>query len=464
MSNEKTEKLSSKLMMKREHFSVSHAGEVEAADAYCEGYKAFLNAAKTERECADWFSKKAEEAGFEPFDPKKTYAPGSKVYLNNRGKAVILARIGTESLEKGVRIVASHIDAPRLDLKPVPLYEENEIAYFKTHYYGGIRKYQCVTIPLSLHGVIIRADSSKVNVRLGEEEGEPRFVLTDLLPHLSKEQNKRTLPEGIKGEEMNVLIGSRPFADDEESEKTKLNVLDLLYKKYGVTEDDFVSAELEVVPAFKAEDIGFDRSMIGAYGHDDRVCAYPGFTALLDAEKTDKTAVMVLADKEEIGSEGNTGLNSNYLMYFIADLAKSQGLEPRHVLSASSCLSADVTAAYDPTFSSPFEKLNATFINHGTAFAKYTGARGKSGTNDAGAEYVAEIRSIMDGANVHWQIGELGKVDEGGGGTVAMYISKLNVNVIDIGVPVLSMHSPYEVVAKSDVYSTYRACRAFFEA
>ncbi len=457
------EALKEELFRKNEHFILRFdADETANTDAFCEGYKAFLNEAKTERECAAWIIRRAESAGFSAFDPEKTYAAGDKVYFNNRGKAVILCVFGKQSVKNGVRIVASHIDSPRLDLKPTPLYESDEIAYFKTHYYGGIRKYQWVTIPLSLHGVFVKKNGETVTVRLGEEPGEPQFVVTDLLPHLAQEQSKRTLSDGIKGEELNILIGSRPFKSDEGSELVKLNILKLLSEKYGITEDDFISAELELVPAFEARDIGFDRSLIGAYGHDDRVCAYPAMEALLAAGLPEKTSLTVLTDKEEIGSEGNTGLNTSYLRDFITELALQAGVPVHRVLAKSSCLSADVNAGYDPTFPQVHDKNNAAFLNHGAVITKYTGARGKSGSSDAHAEFLGWVRAALDSENVCWQIGELGKVDEGGGGTVAMFVASMNVDVVDLGVPVLSMHAPFELVAKADVYSTFRACKAYF--
>ncbi len=467
MEKEKSaaEALKEELMMKKEHFSVAMSEEeVAKADKFCEGYMDFLAKGKTERECVDYIIEKAEKNGFAPFDKTKTYKPGDKVYVNNRGKSVILALMGKQGAKNGVKIVASHIDSPRLDLKPTPLYEDSELAYFKTHYYGGIKKYQWVAIPLSLHGVIIKADGTSVKVNIGEKEGEPKFVVTDLLPHLGREQGQRTLSEGIKGEELNILIGSRPFKDDKGSELVKLNILKLLNEKYGIIEKDFISAELELVPAFPVADIGFDRSLIGAYGHDDRVCAYPAFEAVFASDIPERTAIAVLSDKEEIGSDGNTGLNSAYLKYFVEDLAQLDGVDGRDVLSKSECLSADVNAGFDPNFPSVHDRYNCCALNHGAVITKYTGARGKSGTSDASAEFVGKIRRILDGANVSWQIGELGKVDEGGGGTVAMYIANLGVDVVDLGVPVLSMHAPYEIVSKTDVYSTYRACFEFFKA
>lgn len=464
--SEKTqaEILKDELCLKKDHFEFFSPEETEKCDEFCSGYMEFLGTAKTERECNTYVIEKAKNEGFRPFSPYERYNAGDKVYLDNRGKALILAVMGQKGVSEGAKIVASHIDSPRLDLKPTPLYEDCELAYFKTHYYGGIRKYQWTAIPLSLHGVLVKADGTSVCVNIGEKEGEPKFVITDLLPHLAKEQAKRTLSEAIKGEELNILIGSRPFKSDSGSELVKLNILKILNEKYGVIEKDFISAELELVPAFPVSDIGFDRSLIGAYGHDDRVCAYPGVEALFEVEAPEHTTIMVLADKEEIGSDGNTGLNSAFLKYFICDLAEMEGLKGRHVLSMSQCLSADVNAGFDPTFPSVHDKNNAAFINHGVVLTKYTGSRGKSGSSDASAEFVGFVRRVLDGAGVCWQTGELGKVDEGGGGTVAMYVANLGIDVVDLGVPVLSMHAPYEVVAKADVYSTYKACKAFFES
>ncbi len=466
-NKEKTDakKLAQKLLVDRKNGCEKMTEDtLENADQYCEGYKAFLNGVKSEREAVDFAVAEAEKAGFVPFDASKKYAPGDKVYYNNRGKAVILAVMGTEGCRGGVRIAASHIDSPRLDLKPHPLYEKNDLALFKTHYYGGIKKYQWTTIPLSMHGRIILKNGTRVDVNIGEQEGEPQFCVTDLLPHLADDQMKKTLNKGVEGENLNILIGSRPIRTDKGDNLVKLNVMNLLHEKYGMTEEDFVSADLEFVPAFRAVDVGFDRSMIGAYGHDDRVCAYPALTAVLNVKQPKKTVVTVLADREEIGSYGNTGLDSEFLRYFIADLAQAEGLEARHVLSLSQCLSADVTAAFDPNYPDAYEALNANYLNCGVGVAKYTGARGKSGTSEATAEFVAEVRSLFDKNDVLWQIGEMGKVDLGGGGTVALYIASLNVDVIDIGVPVLSMHSPFEVVSKLDVYMTYRGILSFYEA
>lgn len=436
---------------------------LQKADSYCEGYKAYLDAAKTEREAVEEAVKLAEAKGFVPFEIGKKYNAGDKVYFNNRGKTIAFAVIGKETADKGINITAAHVDSPRLDLKPNPLYEEVDFALFKTHYYGGIRKYQWVAIPLALHGVFALKDGSTIKVSIGEKDDEPKFVINDLLPHLSAEQDKRTLAGGIKGEELNVLVGSHPFKDDEGSELVKLNILKLLNEKYGITEEDFLSAELEIVPAFKASDLGFDRSLIGAYGQDDRVCAYPALTAILDVEVPEKTALAILADKEEIGSCGNTGLESRFLSHVIGDIATMQDVDATVALRKSKCLSADVNAGLDPTFQDVMEKRNASMLNYGVVVTKYTGARGKSGTSDASAEYVAEVRNMLDNANIIWQTGELGKVDIGGGGTVAMFIANLGVDVVDLGVPVLSMHAPYETTSKLDVYMCYRAMYEFMK-
>ncbi len=447
-----------------------HAGirmdeaELAKCSAFCENYKGFLDKAKTEREAVDFMMEQLGAEGYVPFVPGMALQAGDRVYLNNRGKALILATIGTAPISEGVRLCAAHIDSPRLDLKQHPLYEDNEIAFFKTHYYGGIKKYQWPTMPLSLHGVVIRKDGSSVTVNIGEDAGDPVFCITDLLPHLATNQMKRTLNEGIKGEELNIVVGSMPFRDDSESELVKLAVLDILHEKYGIIEDDFISAELEAVPAYPAKDVGFDRSMIGAYGHDDRVCAYPAFVAALGCKNPVHTSVTILTDKEETGSDGNTGLCSSYLKYFLCDLAECFGCNGRAVMSASQCLSADVNAAFDPTFSDVLERNNCAYFNHGVCVTKFTGARGKSGTSDASAEFVGTIRSLLDANGVIWQTGELGKVDMGGGGTVAAYIANLNIDTIDVGVPVLSMHAPYELVAKTDVYSAYKAFVAFLES
>lgn len=433
----------------------------DAIEDYCQDYKTFLDRGKTERECVSEGIRLAEERGFRPYSRGMDLKPGDKIYYSNRGKMLLLAVIGSEKLDHGAQITAAHIDSPRLDLKPNPLYEEAELAYFKTHYYGGIRKYQWVTIPLELRGVVATADGRVIPVTIGEGD-EPKLVINDLLPHLSAEQNKKTLAEGINGEQLNLLLGSRPMAGSD-TDAVKLAVMKRLYEKYGITEEDFISAELEAVPAGKAVDIGLDRSMIGAYGHDDRVCAYAALRALMDLEQTPaKTAVCILADKEEIGSDGVSGMQTAAFDTFMEDLCQSQGVALRVCLERSFCLSADVTAAYDPNFGDVFEKRNAARLNYGVGLCKYTGARGKSGSSDASAEVVAYTRRILDEAGVIWQMAELGKVDAGGGGTVALFMANRNIDTIDAGVPVLSMHAPFETVSKLDCYMTYQAMLAVY--
>ena len=430
---------------------------------YCEGYKTYLDNAKTEREAVKTAIELAEQKGFVPFVIGKKYNAGDKVYFNNRGKTVAFAVIGKQKADNGVNITAAHVDSPRLDLKPNPLYEELELALFKTHYYGGIKKYQWTALPLALHGVFAKKDGSVIEVNIGEDDADPKFVINDLLPHLAREQNKRTLSDGIRGEELNVLVGSMPFKSDEGSELVKLNILNILNEKYGITEEDFLSAELEIVPAAKACDIGFDRSLVGAYGQDDRVCAYPALTAVLEIESPEKTAIAILTDKEEIGSMGNTGLKSDFLSHVIHDICIMQGCDETVAKRNSKCLSADVNAGTDPTFQDVMERRNASFLNYGVVVTKYTGGGGKGSTSDASAEYVAEIRALLDNAGIIWQTGELGKVDAGGGGTVAMYVANLGIDVIDLGVPVLSMHAPYETTAKLDVYMCYRTMYEFMK-
>ena len=436
---------------------------IENMQKYCEGYKAYLDDAKTEREAVTTAITMAEAKGFVPFVIGNKYNAGDRVYFNNRGKTVAFAVIGKDSADKGINITAAHVDSPRLDLKPNPLYEELELALFKTHYYGGIKKYQWTALPLALHGVFAKKDGSVVEVNIGEDDADPKFVINDLLPHLAREQSKRPLNEGIRGEELNVLIGSMPFKSDEGSELVKLNILKILNEKYDITEEDFLSAELELVPAAKACDIGFDRSLVGAYGQDDRVCAYPALTAILEVEAPQKTAIAILTDKEEIGSMGNTGLQSDFLPHVVHDICVMQGCDETVALRNSKCLSADVNAGTDPTFQDVMERRNASFLNYGVVVTKYTGGGGKGGTSDASAEYVAEVRAMLDNANIIWQTGELGKIDAGGGGTVAMYVANLGIDVIDLGVPVLSMHAPYETTSKLDVYMCYRAMYEFMK-
>ena len=438
------------------------SSQIEAADAFCEPYKVFLDQAKTEREAVQTAISLAEQAGFVQFDPDKRYSAGDRIYTINRNKNILLAVIGTEGCKNGVRLAIAHIDSPRLDLKPNPLYEANDLALFKTHYYGGIKKYQWAAIPLALHGTVVLKNGEAIRVCLGEKAGDPCFCVTDLLPHLAQEQMTKTMAKSFTGEDLNVLVGSRPFKDDKEAELVKLNIMRLLNENYGITEADFLSAELELVPAFSARDVGFDRSMIGGYGHDDRVCAYPALMAALHCKAPKNTVVTVLVDKEETGSDGNTGMQSDFMKYFIFDLAKSEGQEGYRVLSKSRCLSADVNAAFDPTYASVFEANNASYINKGVVITKYTGHGGKYGTSDASAEFMAQIRQMLDKEKILWQTGELGKVDLGGGGTIAKYVANLNVDVVDLGVPVLSMHAPFEVVSKTDVYMAYKAFFVFF--
>ena len=431
-------------------------------EAYCTAYKAYLDAGKTERCCVKESIRQAEALGFRAYERGMTLKPGDKVYRNNRDKMLMLAVIGTAGMEHGARITAAHIDSPRLDLKPNPLYEEAELGYLKTHYYGGIRKYQWVTIPLELRGVVALRDGQVVEVAIGEGE-EPKLVINDLLPHLGAEQSKKTLAEGIGGEQLNILIGSRPMEGDD-TERVKTQLLRLLYEKYGFTEEDFISAELEAVPAVNAVDIGLDRSMIGAYGHDDRVCAYAALKALFDMEKVpEKTAVCVLADKEEIGSDGVTGMQTAAFDSFMDDLCEALGTPLKACLERSFCLSADVTAAYDPNFGDVYEKRNSARLGYGVGLCKYTGSRGKGGASDASAEVVAFARRVFDEAGALWQMAELGKVDAGGGGTVAKYMANRNIDTLDAGVPVLSMHAPFETVSKLDCYMTYKAMKAIYE-
>ena len=439
------------------------AEDEKAMEAYCEDYKDFLNHGKTERLCVEYCIELAEKKGFKAYEAGMKPSAGDKVYFNNRGKGIMLAVIGSEDLSHGANIGAAHTDAPRLDVKPRPLYEEAEMAYLKTHHYGGIRKYQWPTIPLSLHGVIFRADGSQVDVCIGEKDDDPVFCITDLLPHLGAKQSAKTLAEGITAEDLNVLIASTPIADKDTEKRVKLNVLAMLNEAYGITERDFTRAEIEVVPAHKARDIGLDRAMIGAYGHDDRVDAYPALMAEIGVKNPAYTSVCVLTDKEETGSDGVTGLNSMYTFHFLQQLCTGQGADYITACKAAKCLSADVTAAYDPTFADAFEPDNGTYAGRGVAVYKYTGSRGKGGTSDASAETVSYLTRLMDKNNIVWQIGEMGKLDLGGGGTVAKYVANQDIDTIDIGVPVLSMHAPFEVVSKADVYMAYLTFKAFCE-
>ncbi len=463
MNDERKTQREKLLSQRKNGYDRVPAQEIPAMERYCSLYKTFLHRGKTERECARVAVELAEKAGFKPYERGMELKPGDRIYRVNRGKSVMLAVIGKQSLEKGAQIVAAHIDSPRLDLKPNPLYEDSELAFFKTHYYGGIRKYQWVTIPLELHGVVAKKDGTVVEVRLGEDQ-EPKFVITDLLPHLGGEQGKKPLNEAVPGESLNILLGSCPSGEEDEKDRVKMQILEKLYEKYGITEDDFTSAELEAVPAAAPTDIGLDASLIGAYGHDDRVCGFAALQGILELAEPEKTAVCMLADKEEIGSMGVTGMQSAAFDTFLHDLCDGQSVPLRACYENSFCLSCDVTAAYDPNFPEVFEKRNAAFVNYGVGLCKYTGARGKSGASDASAETVAYVRRVLDEADVLWHISELGKVDAGGGGTVAMYMANRNIATLDAGVPVLSMHAPFETVAKLDCYMTYKACKAIYEA
>lgn len=457
----------SKLAYKRTNvYETADEKTMKEIFAYAEKYKNFIDTAKTEREACAYVVAEAEKNGYKPFEFGVKLKAGDKAYYNNRGKNVYLIRVGTNDVKQdGIRIVASHIDSPRLDLKQVPLYESDGVALGKTHYYGGIKKYQWTTIPLALHGTVVLGDGSKVDVVIGEDETDPVFYISDLLPHLSQKQNVKPLAEAFTGEDLNIWLGNIPYtaAKDDGDKTVKENLLHILYARYGIKEEDFLSAELSLVPAYKARDIGFDRALIGAYGHDDRVCSFPAYTALLDAESQDKTVMVVLADKEEIGSEGNTGMQCAVFDDLIDAIAQSFGTTSAVIRAKSKCLSADVNAAYDPNFKDVTEPMNSTYLSCGAGLTKFTGARGKSGSNDASAEFMAEVRKEFNDAGVIWQTGELGKVDQGGGGTVAKYIANRNIDTVDIGVAVVSMHSPYEVISKADVYEMYLACKAFIK-
>ena len=454
------EKLSYK---KKNVFEAASSTEIKEIFDYSVGYMQYLDGAKTEREATDLTREMAEKNGFIEYKFGDKLAVGQKRYLNNNGKSIILFTVGSNDIEaEGIRIVASHIDSPRLDLKQIPLYEDSGMAFFKTHYYGGVKKYQWTAIPLALHGVVVKADGEVVKVKIGEDECDPVFYINDLLPHLGSKQSQEPLGKAISGESLNIVVGGLPYSDDDVSDKIKLTVLSILNDKYGFTEEDFISAELSLVPAFRARDIGFDRALIGAYGHDDRVCSYPAITALFDTE-TDRSVMVVLADKEEIGSVGITGMQSDVLVDLMVKIAEAKGADPIVVRSKSKCLSADVTAAFDPNFADVYEKRNSAMLSCGTCMSKFTGSRGKSGTNDASAELVGFIRRLFADNGVIWQTAELGKVDAGGGGTVAMYIANHNIETVDLGVPVISMHAPYEVISKADLYSTYKAFVAFIK-
>ena len=476
MSEEKTQgQILEEKLTKKWDFIWEQVDEKEEQAIYdfAKGYMAFLDAGKTERLATKESIRLAEAMGYEPLEAflksgKKPEA-GTKVYANNRGKAVALFHFGQKPLEEGMRIVGAHLDAPRIDLKQFPLYEDNGLGLLKTHYYGGVRKYQWVALPLALHGTVAKKDGSIVEVSIGEQADEPVFMISDLLPHLAKDQNQRKLHEGIAGEELNIIVGSVPFKDDKVSSKIKLNLLNILNKKYDISEADFVSAEFEAVPAGTSRDLGLDRSLIAGHGHDDRVCGYTGLKAVLDSATPLYTAVALLVDKEEIGSYGNTGMDSKFFEFTVAELLGAamdnyNDLALKRALRRSKVLSADVSAGFDPTFPSVLDPKNAAYLGKGVTMNKYTGSRGKGGCNDANAEFIAELRRLFDEKEIIWQTGELGKVDQGGGGTIAFLMAAYDMDVIDCGVPVLSMHAPYEIVSKADVYMTYKAYKAFVEA
>lgn len=438
--------------------------ELEKIYQFAEGYKSFLNSSKTERDAAITAKKLAEQNGFKPFSFSEKLKAGDKRYFINRHKNVFLISVGKEDIAKdGVRIMVAHVDSPRLDLKPNPMYEDSGLCYFKTHYYGGIKKYQWTAMPLALHGVVMLRGGERREICVGEDDGDPIFCITDILPHLGAEQSAKPLAKAIDGESLNAVIGALPSVDEEEEKEcVKSAILKLLNKKYGFTEVDLQCSELCFVPAGKARDVGFDGALISSYGHDDKVCAYPEMKAIFDYDSP-HTVVAVFADKEEVGSDGTTGMQSKVISDVIETIANSFGANPIEVRYNSKCISADVTAGYDPAFASAFEKRNTTFINCGAAVSKYTGARGKSSTNDADAEYMGWLRDIFEDNGVIWQTGELGAVDIGGGGTVAKFIANLGIDTVDVGVPVLSMHAPYELISKADVYSLYKACLAFIK-
>jgi len=463
---EKTEgeRLSEELTFKRESIWENEDIKDEILD-FSKDYITFLNNAKTERLAVIETVKIIEKAGFKPLSEYKKLKAGDKVYFINREKTVFMAVIGKEPMSAGINAVGAHIDSPRLDLKPNPLYEADGMAMLKTHYYGGIKKYQWTTIPLSLHGVVVKNDGTKVSISIGEEDDEPVFCITDLLPHLAREQADKKLREAITGEELNVLFGGIPFEDKKVKDRVKLNILSILNKKYDIKERDLASAEIEIVPAFKAKSVGLDGAFVGGYGQDDRVCAYTAIKAICEIEKPTHTAVCVLADKEEVGSMGNTGMESRLFEFFLADLMEAKGeyteLALKKCLANGKMLSADVDAGFDPTYASAMERNNSCYLGEGVCVAKYSGHGGKSGGNDASAEFLGSVRKLFEENDVMWQIGELGKVDQGGGGTIAYYLANQGLDVIDCGVAVLSMHAPFEITSKADIYMAYRAYNVF---
>ncbi|MBR2385488.1 MAG: aminopeptidase [Clostridia bacterium] len=469
MANDKEKSLGATLeeklaYKKKNFFEEADEAKIKEAYDYAVGYMKYIDDSKTEREAVTASIKYAEKMGFTEYQFGDKISVGDKKYYNNRGKSLVLFKIGKEDIAKhGIRILASHVDAPRLDVKQNPLYEDSGMAFLKTHYYGGIKKYQWTAIPLALHGVVVLASGDVVDVCIGEDDGDPVFYINDLLPHLAREQVTKPLATAIDGETLNVLVGGFPFKDKDVKDKIKLSVLSKLNEKYGMQEADFLSAELSLVPAFKSRDVGLDRALIGAYGHDDRVCSYPAITAICEDQGEEKTSIVVLADKEEIGSEGNTGMQCGVYEDIINEIASAFGKSSAVVRRNSKCLSADVTACYDPNFASVYERRNSSMLSCGAAICKFTGSGGKSGSSDANAEFVGFVRKLFDENNVFWQTAELGRVDAGGGGTVAKFIAKLNIDVIDIGVPVISMHAPFELISKADLFSTYEAFKAFIK-
>ena len=462
------EQLQEKILYVRKNgYELLEESEKQKIMSFCEGYKTFLNTCKTERECACWAEQQAKANGFVPFEEKQQLQPGDKVYLTNDNKSILLAVIGKRPISEGVHIVAAHIDSPRLDLKQNPLFEDSSVAYFKTHYYGGIKKYQWLAMPLAIHGVIVKNDGSKVTIQIGEKESDPVFCVSDLLPHLANSQMTEKASKIIEGEKLNVILGTVPVKDEKIKEKVKLNIMKMLYDQYGITEKDFINADIEIVPAFQARDVGLDRSLIGAYGQDDRVCAYTAFQGILETNAPEKTAICYLVDKEEVGSMDNTGMRSKFFENVLAKMCYRSmkdytDIAVRDALSNSGCLSADVTLALDPNFPNVSEKRNTAYLNQGVSLMKYSGARGKSGTNETSAEFVQKVTKLFDDHQVSWQTCELGKIDEGGGGTVAQYLAVLDMQVIDCGVPLLSMHSPFEISAKYDVYHAFKGYRSYF--
>lgn len=449
---------------KKNFYKESTKEQIKEAYDYCKGYTDYLDRCKTEREAVKYSVELAEKNGYVPYSFGMAMKAGDKFYYNNRGRCLFLFRIGKENINNGIRILASHIDSPRLDFKQMPIYEDGGFCFAKTRYYGGVRKYQWVALPLALHGVIVKKDGTVVDVKIGDEESDPIFYINDLLPHLAQEQSQKTLASAIPAESLNILLGSQPIDNGEDGKSIKMNILSLINEKYGVDEEDFLSADIFVVPAGKARDVGFDRSLISAYGHDDKVCAYPSLTALFETDDSAHTVMVVLADKEEIGSDGNTGMKSELFTDIMQSISTALGGNYFAVKANSKCLSADVTACFDPNFSECYDQKNVTRINCGVAMSKYTGHGGKSGTNDAPAEYVAWIRKIMADNGVIWQTGDMGRNDLGGGGTVAKFIAEHNIETVDLGVPVISMHAPYEVVSKTDVYTAHKAFAAFCKA